>query len=130
MGWYERSRGRLEAALNESEVVGVRILDGAESVAILLQVSALPESGPMDADSRRRLILHGVSEVRLLLRAGTVDDYGPAIPLEDPDAVERFFDSKEPSGSRTCRCGGPMALPCPLRTSSTRGSGGGRRSTP
>ena len=98
MNWDERGRERLEIALTEADVLGVRSLDDA-SVALLLDISALPAIGPIDQDPRRKLVFHGVSELRILLRSVTVDGNGPAIPLRDLDAVEDFFESLAIGGS-------------------------------
>ena len=89
----------LEVALDEATVVGLRDEpDGA--VAVLLHVLALPVAGPPDPDTRRALVLLGVSRVRVLLRRdvpGQVD-YGPALPLADLAAVEAFFASLTRTG--------------------------------
>ncbi|MFD5827003.1 hypothetical protein [Lentzea sp. NPDC060358] len=91
----------LNEALNEATVAGLRLRpDG--SVVILLHVLALPEHGPVDPDTRRALILSGTSTVRVLLRrerAAESPRYGPAIPLGDFDAVEKFFASITVSGA-------------------------------
>lgn len=84
----------LEVALNEATVVGLRAEPG-RAVSLLLHVLALPEEGPPDPDTRRALVLSGVSRVRVLLRRdvpGEVD-YGPALPLAGFAAVEEFFAS-------------------------------------
>ncbi|MFD8499224.1 hypothetical protein [Amycolatopsis sp. NPDC059657] len=79
----------LNVALNEATVLGLRPRpDGG--VALLLDVVALPET----PDSRRVLIMSGVSRVRVLARRENVGEgYGPPIPLVDFDAVEAFFAS-------------------------------------
>jgi hypothetical protein len=91
----------LNQALNEATVAGLRLRpDG--TVVVLLHVLALPEHGPVDPDTRRALILSGVSTARVLLRRERPADslrYGPAIPLRDFDAVEEFFASIAVSGS-------------------------------
>jgi hypothetical protein len=89
----------LEVALNEATVVGLRAEQG-RAVSLLLHVLALPEDGPPDPDTRRALVLSGVSRVRVLLRhdvPGQVD-YGPALPLADLAAVEAFFASLTRTG--------------------------------
>jgi hypothetical protein len=89
----------LEVALNEATVAGLR-LESGDAVSLLLHVLALPESGPPDQDTRRVLVLSGVSRVRVLLRRdvpGEVD-YGPALPLADLAAVEEFFASLSRTG--------------------------------
>jgi hypothetical protein len=86
--------------LNEATVAGLRPgPDG--SVVLLLNVLALPETGPVDPDGRRALILSGVSRTRVLLRrCSTWGDpaRNPAIPLRDFEAVEEFFASISLSG--------------------------------
>jgi hypothetical protein len=89
----------LEVALDEATVVGLRAEpDGA--VALLLHVLALPEEGPPHTDTRRALVLSGVSRLRVLLRRDEPAevDYGPALPLPDLTAVEDFFASLTRSG--------------------------------
>jgi hypothetical protein len=44
-------------------------------------------------DTRRALVLAGVSQVRILLRRFDLGGYGPPIPLAGLDDVERFFAS-------------------------------------
>lgn len=85
----------LNVALNEATVVGLRPVPGG-GVVLLLNVLALPATGPADPDGRRALICSGVSRTRVLLRRwNTAGDptYGPAIPLRDFEAVEEFFAS-------------------------------------
>jgi hypothetical protein len=89
----------LEAALDEATVVGLRA-EPDDAVSLLLHVLALPEAGPPDPDTRRALVLSGVSRVRVLLRRdepGQVD-YGPALPLRDLAVVEEFFASLTRTG--------------------------------
>lgn len=89
----------LEVALNEATVVGLRA-EPDRVVSLLLHVLALPEEGPPEPDTRRALVLSGVSRVRVLLRhdvPGEVD-YGPPLPLADLAAVEEFFASLTRTG--------------------------------
>lgn len=92
--WRDDNRERLEVALTESDVVGVRLpaIEGG-AVDVLLHVLALPESGPVANDPRRMLRFCGVDDVRVLLRRVTRDGDGPPIELADLDAVEGFFES-------------------------------------
>lgn len=53
MEWDDATRERLEVALNESDVVGVRLDPARAYVDVLLHVIALPESGPLMKDGRR-----------------------------------------------------------------------------
>lgn len=89
----------LEVALDEATVAGLRAEPGG-AVALLLHVLALPKVDPPDPDTRRALVLSGVSRARVLLRRdvpGQVD-YGPALPLTDLAAVEAFFASLTRTG--------------------------------
>jgi hypothetical protein len=89
----------LDVALNEATVAGLRPgPDG--SIQLLLQVLALPETGPVDPDTRRALVLSGVSKVRVLLRRDRNRDssYGPVVPLPRFAAVEELFASLSWSG--------------------------------
>ncbi|MBU2693959.1 hypothetical protein [Pimelobacter sp. 30-1] len=102
MAWNEATREGLEVALNESDVVGVRLDPTGAYVDVLLHVTALPESGPLATDGRRIMRLTEPAEVRFLLRRDGVGEeagYQPAIPLADETAVEEFFDSLAWGGS-------------------------------
>lgn len=94
--WDDATRERLEVALNESEVAGVRMNPDGAHVDVLLHVVALPEFGPLVKDGRRIMRLTEPSEVRFLLRRDVAGDGvadQPAIPLADEAAVEEFFAS-------------------------------------
>lgn len=96
MQWEELIAAGLESALNESYVVGLRqAFAPGGAIDVLLHVSALPPTGPIDPDARRVLRLLSPTCVRVLLRrdTGTVGSYGPALPLVDLAEVEAFFDS-------------------------------------
>lgn len=102
MQWDSETRESLEAALNESEVVGVRLDPARAYVDVLLHVIALPESGPLAKDSRRIMRLMRPAELRFILRRDPVGEQGatqPAIPLADVAAVEAFFESLAWGGS-------------------------------
>lgn len=93
---------RLETALNESDVLGVRLAADGSTVDVLLHVLGLPEYGPISPDSRRVLQLTNPSTLRFLLRTNTLEsptDQSPAIPLRDMGAVEDFFASLSWGGS-------------------------------
>lgn len=92
MEWTERNRERLEIALTEAEVAGVRQFD-VDSLTFLIHVSALPEVGPIDRDARRMLALTGVGQASFLLRSVTADGDAPAIPMVNLKSGEIFFDS-------------------------------------
>lgn len=94
MDWNDDNRERLEVALTEADVVGIRHSPtDTEAVDVLLHVLALPESGAVKDDPRRILRLDGVDEVKVLLRRVTRDGSGPPLSLADLDAVEQFFES-------------------------------------
>ncbi|MEU8006301.1 hypothetical protein AB0B66_34525 [Catellatospora sp. NPDC049111] len=84
-------------ALNESDVVGLRVNWPARTVRLLLHVLAMPEEGPIDADTRRALVFTGVSLMRVLLRRDRTRtasrDYGHPIELADADAADAFLAS-------------------------------------
>ena len=102
MEWDDVTRERLEVALNESDVVGVRLDPARAYVDVLLHVIALPESGPLMKDGRRIMRLKRPAELRFLLRRDPIGEQAatqPAIPLADEAAVETFFDSLAWGGS-------------------------------
>ncbi|WP_224280393.1 hypothetical protein [Nocardioides lacusdianchii] len=102
MEWDDATRERLETALNESDVVGVRLDPTGAHVDVLLHVIALPESGPLMRDGRRIMRLTRPAELRFLLRRDPVGEQAatqPAMPLADEAAVESFFDSLAWGGS-------------------------------
>lgn len=88
-------------ALNEADVLGVRLEPSGAWCDLLLHVLALPETGPLDPDARRILRLTLPRQVRVLLRTDQTGSagYGPVIPLTGLDAVEDFFASLSWSGS-------------------------------
>lgn len=99
--WGEETRGAVEVALNEADVLGVQLERSGAWCDLLLHVVALPEVGPLDRDPLRILRLTSPAQVRVLLRREQPgpDRYGPAITLADLDAVEDFFASLSWSGS-------------------------------
>ncbi|MFC7359068.1 hypothetical protein [Nocardioides astragali] len=102
MDWDDATRERLETALNESDVVGVRLDPAGAHVDVLLHVLALPESGPLTKDGRRIMRLMRPADLRFLLRRDPVGEQAaaqPAIPLADEAAVEDFFESLAWGGS-------------------------------
>ncbi|MGO1052366.1 hypothetical protein [Crossiella sp. CA198] len=92
MRWDEQARTAVETALNEADVLGLRIGPSAQWCELLLHVLALPETGPIDPDARRILRLNAPARVRVLLRKSLPDGgFGPVLPLVDLAAVEEFF---------------------------------------
>jgi hypothetical protein len=67
--WDDETRAGLEAALNEADVLGIRLDPAGAWCDVLVHVLALPESGPLDSDPRRVLRLAMPSQVSILLRA-------------------------------------------------------------
>jgi hypothetical protein len=99
--WDDETRAGLEAALNEADVLGIRLDPAGAWCDVLVHVLALPESGPLDSDPRRVLRLAMPGLVSILLRADRAGKagYGPVIPLSGLDAVEDFFASLTWSGA-------------------------------
>lgn len=92
MSWTKQWRASLEAAIDEAEVLGVRLTADRATAEVLLHVLALPEAGPIDRDPRRILQLTSPGELRFVLRGHTVNGLGETLPLADLAAVEEFFD--------------------------------------
>ncbi len=89
-------------ALNESEVVGIRVDPDGRHVDVLLHVIALPKAGPLLKDGRRIMRLTRPAELRFLLRRDPIGEQvatQPAIPLADEATVEAFFESLAWGGS-------------------------------
>lgn len=100
--WDEQTRAAVEMALNEADVLGIRLERSGAWCDLLLHVLALPQAGPPDPDARRILRLAMPAQVTVLLREDRVEPagYGPAIALGGLDAVEGFFASLSWSDSR------------------------------
>ncbi len=99
MQWDDETRIGVDIALNESEVLGLRLEPSGGWCDLLLHVLALPENGPIDPDARRILRLTTPSQVKILLRAERMAGHGDVIPLDGLDAVEEFFASIRWSGA-------------------------------
>jgi hypothetical protein len=106
--WDDQEREGVDAALNEADVLGVRLESSGAWCDLLLHVLALPEAGPIDPDARRVLRLTSPTRVAVLLREERVVPrenrepgigYGPVIPLAGMAAAEEFFASLTWSGS-------------------------------
>ena len=93
MEWDRELVHRLDDALNESQVCGLSFDAEAAEARLFLEVLALPETGPIDRDLRRVLILSGALSSEVILRAARDDALGPVLPLESLDALGRFFSS-------------------------------------
>ena len=83
MEWDRELLHRLDDALNESQVCGLSFDPEAAEARLFLEVLALPETGPIDRDLRRVLILSGVFSSEVILRADRDDALGPVLPLEE-----------------------------------------------
>jgi hypothetical protein len=99
--WDTQTRTAVEAALNEADVLGIRLAQADDWCDVLVHVLALPETGPLDPDARRILRLFSPAQVKVLLREDRVEPagYGPVIALPGLEAVEDFFGSLSWSGS-------------------------------
>jgi hypothetical protein len=93
--WDEDTRAGVDVALNEADVLGIRLEPSGAWCELLVHVLALQESGPIDPAARRILRLASPARVRVLLRPlqPRPDKRGLVIPLEGLDAVEDFFAS-------------------------------------
>jgi hypothetical protein len=100
VNWDDAIHDALDVALNEAEVLGLRLEPSRRWCDLLVHVLALPETGPIDPDARRILRLTSPTRVRVLLRTDMGrSNYGPAIPFESLGAVEDFFASLSWSGA-------------------------------
>jgi hypothetical protein len=91
--WSRELVDQLDVAMNESQVCGLSFDADAAEARLLVEVVALPETGPIDRDPRRVLVLSGVSSIEVILRADRDGGLGPVLPVESFDALERFFVS-------------------------------------
>ncbi len=85
----------MDVALNEADVLGIRLEPSGAWCELLVHVLALPESGPINPDARRILRLASPARVGVLLRPLQLgpDKYGLVIPLDGLGEVEDFFVS-------------------------------------
>ena len=95
MKWDEQAREGMDVALNEAEVLGLRLGESGAWCDLLVHVVALPEHGPLGSDRRRILRLLEPGHVTVLLRTDQAETsgYGDAIPLASLEEVEAFFAS-------------------------------------
>jgi len=98
---WDATRDEIEIALNEAEVLGLRLEPSGRWCDLLLHVCALPATGPLDPDPRRVLRLKSPGQIRVLLRRDRIGpgDYGPVVPVAGLDQVEEFFSSLSWTGS-------------------------------
>lgn len=99
--WDDETRAGMDLALNEADVLSIRLDQAGAWCDLFLHVLALPETGPLDPDARRIVRLTMPGRVSILLRRDRLgqDGYGPVIPVSGLDAVEDFFASLSWSGS-------------------------------
>jgi hypothetical protein len=99
--WDDETRVGMDVALNEADVLGIRLDPAGAWCDLFMHVLALPETGPLDPDARRILRLTMPGRVSILLRRDRLgqDGYGPVIPVSGLDAVEDFFASLSWSGA-------------------------------
>lgn len=93
MRWDDETKEGMNVALNEAEVLGLRLEASGGWCDLLLHVVALPEHGPIDPDRRRILRLRAPARVAVLLRPDqtATTGYGDALSLASLDEVETFF---------------------------------------
>jgi hypothetical protein len=89
--WDQGLVDRLDLALNESTVCGLRYDADVGEARLLIEVDALPEAGPIDPDPRRVVVMSSVESIEVTVRRDRVDGYGPVLPLASFDGLERFF---------------------------------------
>lgn len=98
--WDTSTREGVDGALNEADVLGLRVATDGDSVDLLLHVLTLPAVGPLDPDARRIVRLVRPSRIRVLLRPDSPGGhYGPTVVLGGLDEVESFFESLAWGGS-------------------------------
>jgi hypothetical protein len=91
MEWDQGLIDRLDLALNESTVCGLRYDAERGEARLLVEVEALPEVGSIDRDPRRAIVLSSVESIEVTVRSDRVGGYGPVLPLGSLDDVEQFF---------------------------------------
>ena len=91
MEWDQGLIDRLDLALNESTVCGLRYDAGNGEARLLVEVEALPEVGPIDPDSRRAIVMSSVESIEVKVRSDRVDGYGRVLPLGSLHDLEQFF---------------------------------------
>jgi hypothetical protein len=89
--WDQGLIDRLDLALNESTVCGLRYDAERGEARLLVEVEALPEVGSVDRDTRRAIVLSSVESIEATLRRDRGGGYGPVLPLGSLDDLEQFF---------------------------------------
>jgi len=89
--WDQGLIDRLDLALNESTVCGLRYDAERGQARLLVEVEALPEVGSIDRDPRRAIVLSSVESIEVTVRRDRVGGYGPVLPLGSLDDLEQFF---------------------------------------
>jgi hypothetical protein len=89
--WDQSLIDRLDLALNESTVCGVRYDAERGEARLLVEVEALPEVSSIDRDPRRAIVLSSVESIEVTVRRDRVGGYGPVLPLGSLDELEQFF---------------------------------------
>jgi hypothetical protein len=80
--WDQDTRDDVDMALNEADVLGLRLEPSGAWCDLLLHVVALPESGPIDPDARRILRL---SVDARLIRVDLQEHVADALRVRDND---------------------------------------------
>src|SRR5579875_1258318 len=95
MRWDDATKEGMNVALNEADVLGLRLNENGAWCDLLLHVGALPERGPIDPDRRRIVRLRAPGRLNVLLRRNrtATSGYGDPIPFAGLDEVEAFFAS-------------------------------------
>jgi hypothetical protein len=89
--WDQSLIDRLDRALNESTVCGLRYDVQRGEARLLVEVEALPAVGSIDRDPRRAIVLSSVESIEVTLRNDRIGGYGPVLPLGSLDDLEQFF---------------------------------------
>lgn len=92
MDWSKDVIDGLDVALNEADVRAIRYDAATAEAELLVDVAALPETGPIDSDARRVIRMSGVTTLEFRL---TRDDgsHGPVLPIASLDAVHEMFET-------------------------------------
>jgi hypothetical protein len=89
--WDQGLIDRLDLALNESRVCGLRHDAKRGEARLLVEVEGLPEVGVIDRDPRRAIVMSSVDSIEVTVRGDRAGGYGPVLPLGSLDDLEQFF---------------------------------------